>query len=57
MLQLDEPVDTEGSYIKAACLPRKNEDLIGNENCWISGWGETRAKSGMTNYYRDGVCK
>lgn len=30
-------------YVQPACLPGdENLDLVGNDDCWITGWGLTQ---------------
>lgn len=45
LLQLDEPVDVTGRFVRHACLPDREFELGEDWNCWISGWGETRGLS------------
>ena len=44
LLELSEPVEFN-DYIQPACLPAyTNEEFTPHDQCWISGWGDTKGK-------------
>ncbi|KYO34714.1 acrosin precursor isoform B [Alligator mississippiensis] len=47
LLELDEPVQCS-EYIQLACVPDRTVDLTKLTNCWVSGWGYMKEKSGIT---------
>jgi hypothetical protein len=40
-LKLESPVDF-ALEIKPACVPVEGESFTTEDNCWISGWGDTK---------------
>ena len=42
LLEVDTPIEFN-TQIQPACLPTHEDmDVVGNNNCWISGWGLTK---------------
>jgi secreted trypsin-like serine protease len=39
LVELDEPADIDNEYIGLAPLPRSSDEMAGNPDCWIAGWG------------------
>lgn len=35
------------NFIRYACLPRKQISLQPGHYCWVTGWGDTRGRSGL----------
>ncbi|XP_076454817.1 tryptase-2-like [Babylonia areolata] len=46
LLQLDSEVDLSSGEVRVACLPDLLDSPPDLDNCWISGWGETRGGEG-----------
>ncbi|XP_068005842.1 acrosin-like [Melanerpes formicivorus] len=45
LLELDRPVQC-GYHVQLACVPDASVRVSELTNCWVSGWGSTRARSG-----------
>ena len=39
IVKLAEPVDMTNQYVNVIALPEEDEIFLGNQNCWIMGWG------------------
>ncbi|XP_055517865.1 chymotrypsin-C [Leucoraja erinacea] len=35
---------SQSSYIRYACMPKKNSQLLPGQQCWTTGWGATRGQ-------------
>ncbi|XP_056022442.1 chymotrypsinogen B-like [Ostrea edulis] len=42
MVQLSQPVNVTGHYVRTACLPRGDDVFSDVDRCYISGWGYTQ---------------
>merc|ERR1712004_956320 len=43
LIELNEEVDLSNEYVSTIKLADAGEDFFGNENCWITGWGQTKS--------------
>ena len=42
LLEVNQPIEFN-EYVQPACLPGdENFDVVGNSDCWITGWGRTQ---------------
>jgi len=41
MLKLSQPVSL-GGHIKTVCLPHSSEEFTNADECWITGWGDSK---------------
>ena len=41
LLKLETPVEFTPE-ISPACIPKSGESFTAEDNCWISGWGDTK---------------
>ncbi|XP_061168955.1 chymotrypsinogen A-like [Saccostrea echinata] len=42
LVQLSQPVNLAGHYVRTACLPQKDDVFTDTDHCYISGWGYTQ---------------
>jgi secreted trypsin-like serine protease len=42
LLRLAAPVDLGGRTIRTACLPRSDYEFTAADDCWITGWGDSK---------------
>ena len=40
ILHVKDPIDLNLKNVKPVCLPKRNDDLIDDENLMASGWGK-----------------
>ena len=39
LLQLETEADLTDKYVATIPLPKESKAFVGNENCWLTGWG------------------
>ena len=44
LLKLSQPVSL-GGHIKTVCLPHATEEFTNADDCWISGWGDSKGNT------------
>ncbi|XP_013387554.1 serine protease hepsin [Lingula anatina] len=42
LVKLASPVSLDGPHMRAACLPEPGEEYSASDECWITGWGDTK---------------
>lgn len=49
LLEVQTPMQFN-QYVQPACLPGEEDlDLVGNNDCWITGWGLTQGEVVVRN--------
>uniref|UniRef100_A0A0L8GGI1 Peptidase S1 domain-containing protein n=2 Tax=Octopus bimaculoides TaxID=37653 RepID=A0A0L8GGI1_OCTBM len=43
LMELSAPIQLS-EYIKTVCLPSKTNRFTGRDECWVTGWGDTRGR-------------
>ena len=57
MIYLSTTADMSSKYVDTVALASKNDNFVGNPNCWITGWGHLVGNGqGPDNLQVSGIC-